>query len=103
MLERCRVESGNYVAPNCHAFRLVFDGLNTRSYEMAAESEEARHDWMKVRPARGGLLVLTVAGARGRPRQAITEASYEYLRLAVGDLQRRILELETAAREEATS
>ncbi len=73
ILERCRVEtSGRFSEADQFEFKLVFDGSDTREYQLAAETEDDMMRWMKL----------------------ITEASYEYLRAVVSDLRRRVEEEE---------
>lgn len=78
ILERCRVEtSGRLTETDQYEFKLVFDGSDTREYQLAADTEEDMMRWMKL----------------------ITEASYEYLRAVVSDLKRRVEEEERKLEE----
>ena len=54
-----------------YAFELVFSGLGCRTYTLAAESQDEMEDWMR----------------------ALTCASYDYMKMAIKDLQNQLDEL----------
>lgn len=59
-----------------YAFELAFSGSGTRTYVLAADSQEEMEEWMR----------------------ALTCAGYDYMRKAVSDLQRQLNELNAMAR-----
>ena len=71
ILEGCTVELAVTTDDSYFTFELVFQGSTTRTYIMAAESQEDMECWMK----------------------AITCAGYEYLKLMVTELQRQLDEV----------
>lgn len=73
VLERVRVETAHKPPEELlFPFKLIFEGEDTREYELAAKTEEDMLSWMK----------------------SITEASYEYIRTVVNDLQIRVAQEE---------
>lgn len=55
-----------------YVFKLIFHGLNARTYELSAQSQEELEVWMKY----------------------LSRASYDYLRLMVAELQKQLEEIE---------
>ncbi|XP_072749881.1 sesquipedalian-1 [Anoplolepis gracilipes] len=74
VLEGCTIELAE--DEEQFGFKIVFHGLNNRSYVLAAESQESMEQWMK----------------------ALACASYDYMKLMVTELQRQLdaVEEETA-------
>jgi hypothetical protein len=54
------------------SFKIVFHGINNRSYVLGAESQEAMEQWMK----------------------ALACAGYDYMKLMVAELQRQLDDIE---------
>lgn len=75
VLEGCTIELAE--DEEQFGFKIVFHGLNNRSYVLAAESQESMEQWMK----------------------ALACASYDYMKLMVTELQRQLdaVEEETAS------
>ncbi|KAK2586619.1 hypothetical protein KPH14_011492 [Odynerus spinipes] len=66
VLEGCTIELAE--DEEQFGFKIVFHGLNNRSYVLAAESQESMEQWMK----------------------ALACSSYDYMRLLVADLQQQL-------------
>lgn len=69
ILEGCTVELSESV--DAFAFQICFEGSSSRSYVLAAETQEKMEKWMK----------------------AITCAGYDYMKLMINELQRQVDEL----------
>lgn len=79
ILEGCTVE----LAENeeTYAFKLVFHGAGNRTYILCANSQENMEQWMK----------------------ALASASYDYVKLMVGELQRQLDEITEMEKQAASS
>jgi len=73
VLENCAVHASE--CEDQYAFELSFGGAGTRTYVLAADTQEDMEDWMR----------------------AIASSSCGYLRTAVMDLQRQVAELDASA------
>lgn len=79
ILEGCTVELAEY--EEAYAFKLVFHGAGNRTYILCANSQETMEQWMK----------------------ALASASYDYVKLMVGELQRQLDEITEMEKQAASS
>ena len=77
IIEGCTVELAEMT--DAFTFELVFPGSSSRTYILAADTQEEMESWMK----------------------AITCASYDYMKLMVTELQRQVDELNEEQRNQA--
>ncbi|KAJ3623984.1 hypothetical protein MTP99_017643 [Tenebrio molitor] len=70
ILEGCTIELAE--DDEMFSFKIVFHGINNRSYVLGAESQEAMEQWMK----------------------ALACAGYDYMKLMVAELQRQLDDIE---------
>ncbi|CRK99035.1 CLUMA_CG011927, isoform A [Clunio marinus] len=80
LLEGCTVELTADEDTQQYCFQLVFHGENDRTYYMGAQSQTEMESWMK----------------------ALTCASYDYMKLMVGELQRQLEEIDSRNKGHST-